>query len=142
MSSTPYPCPCCGYLVFDDPPGSYDICPICNWEDELYQLENPEEKDLVNHGVSLAEAQINFEQMGASFPTRLNSVRKPLPSEGRDILWRKYERQLDCVPSFLESTFGWQKIWLILRVFINYKSAKHTFVRDSEPYYWRRKVRK
>lgn len=29
-----YPCPCCGHLVFEDPPGSYEICPVCFWEDE------------------------------------------------------------------------------------------------------------
>jgi hypothetical protein len=36
-----YPCPCCGYLVFDEEPGSYDICPVCNWEDDLSQLRFP-----------------------------------------------------------------------------------------------------
>ena len=33
-----YPCPCCGYLVFDEGPGSYAICPVCGWEDDLSQL--------------------------------------------------------------------------------------------------------
>jgi len=33
-----YPCPCCGYVVFDEPPGSYAIRPICFWEDDLAQL--------------------------------------------------------------------------------------------------------
>lgn len=36
-----YPCPCCGYLVFDESPGSYEICPICFWEDDLSQLRFP-----------------------------------------------------------------------------------------------------
>ncbi|WP_368483116.1 CPCC family cysteine-rich protein [Streptomyces niveus] len=27
-TSSPYPCPCCGYLVLGDMPGSYEICPI------------------------------------------------------------------------------------------------------------------
>lgn len=34
-----YPCPVCGYLVFDEPPGSYAVCPVCNWEDDALQLE-------------------------------------------------------------------------------------------------------
>jgi hypothetical protein len=37
----PYPCPCCGYLVFEEKPGSYDICPVCGWEDDLSQLRFP-----------------------------------------------------------------------------------------------------
>ena len=36
-----YPCPSCGFIVFDEPPGSYDICPICNWEDDPVQLRDP-----------------------------------------------------------------------------------------------------
>ena len=35
------PCPCCGYLVFDEPPGSYAICPVCGWEDDFVQLQWP-----------------------------------------------------------------------------------------------------
>ena len=36
-----YPCPSCGFLVFDEPSGSYDICPICGWEDDNVQLKYP-----------------------------------------------------------------------------------------------------
>ncbi len=36
-----YPCPCCGWVVFEEEPGSYDICPICGWEDDLSQLRFP-----------------------------------------------------------------------------------------------------
>ena len=32
------PCPSCGHLVFDEEPGSYSICPVCGWEDDLSQL--------------------------------------------------------------------------------------------------------
>jgi len=34
QAASTYPCPCCGYLVFTEPPGSYDICSICFWEDD------------------------------------------------------------------------------------------------------------
>lgn len=34
----PFPCPCCGYFVFVEQPGSYDICDVCGWEDDLSQL--------------------------------------------------------------------------------------------------------
>lgn len=41
MSEPRYPCPCCGFLVFETGPGSYDLCPICNWEDDEVQLRYP-----------------------------------------------------------------------------------------------------
>lgn len=41
MEDPAFPCPCCGYVVFRQPPGSYDICPICGWEDDLSQLRFP-----------------------------------------------------------------------------------------------------
>lgn len=36
-----YPCPCCGHLVHEAPPGSFQICPVCGWEDDLVQLRWP-----------------------------------------------------------------------------------------------------
>jgi hypothetical protein len=36
-----YPCPACGFEVFDEPAGSYEICPVCNWEDDEVQLRFP-----------------------------------------------------------------------------------------------------
>jgi hypothetical protein len=36
-----YPCPCCGYFTFAEEPGSYDICGVCGWEDDLVQLRFP-----------------------------------------------------------------------------------------------------
>lgn len=41
MAQDEFPCPACGFLVFVDPPGSFDICPICNWEDDDVQLRHP-----------------------------------------------------------------------------------------------------
>ena len=35
------PCPACGFLVFEDYYGSYNICPVCDWEDDGVQLANP-----------------------------------------------------------------------------------------------------
>lgn len=37
MAST-FPCPACGFLVFDEPAGSYAVCPVCAWEDDEVQL--------------------------------------------------------------------------------------------------------
>lgn len=36
-----YTCPACGFKVFDDEPGSYSVCIICNWQDDHVQLVYP-----------------------------------------------------------------------------------------------------
>jgi hypothetical protein len=41
MEENSYPCPACGFLVFDGFPGSYEICPVCLWEDDQVQLKHP-----------------------------------------------------------------------------------------------------
>lgn len=41
LSSPFYPCPSCGFLVFGEPPGSFEICEVCGWEDDVVQLEDP-----------------------------------------------------------------------------------------------------
>jgi hypothetical protein len=33
-----YTCPCCGHKTFNEPPGSFDICPICYWQDDIMDL--------------------------------------------------------------------------------------------------------
>ncbi len=38
-----YTCPCCGYRTLDEePPGTYDICEICFWEDDPVQFVDPD----------------------------------------------------------------------------------------------------
>ncbi|MBJ8192719.1 hypothetical protein JDS79_38930, partial [Bacillus cereus] len=38
-----YTCPCCGYKTLnDEPPGTYDICEICFWEDDGIQFADPD----------------------------------------------------------------------------------------------------
>lgn len=31
------PCTACGFEVFEEPVGGYEICPICGWEDDPVQ---------------------------------------------------------------------------------------------------------
>jgi len=34
-----YKCPCCGNMTLSEkPPGTYEICKICNWEDDDIQF--------------------------------------------------------------------------------------------------------
>ncbi|WP_349745325.1 CPCC family cysteine-rich protein, partial [Roseateles cavernae] len=41
MSEESFPCPSCGFFVFGEPPGSYEICDLCGWEDDHVQLAHP-----------------------------------------------------------------------------------------------------
>ncbi len=38
-----YACPCCGYLTLQSqPPGSFELCPVCDWEDDSVQFADPD----------------------------------------------------------------------------------------------------
>ena len=57
-SMMPLPCPACGFLTIDeDNYGTYNICPICAWEDDAVQLANPACGGGAN-SESLIEAQV------------------------------------------------------------------------------------
>jgi len=61
-----YPCPCCGYLTMDgSEPGSFDICHVCNWEDDDVQFNNINFTGGANEE-SLKQARDNFKKFGAS----------------------------------------------------------------------------
>ncbi len=76
-----YECPCCGYLTLDEqPPGTYEICPVCFWEDDPVQFEDPKYEGGANR-ISLNQARINFRLFGAIDKESIKYVRKPLPSE-------------------------------------------------------------
>jgi len=85
--SEKHPCPVCNYLVFSDAAGSYDICPICFWEDDLVQLAFPDMAGGANK-VSLIEAQNNFAKFGVSEQRFKGNVRKATEVDSRDKLWR------------------------------------------------------
>ncbi len=81
-----YTCPCCGYRVFENFPGSYDACPICFWEDDISQLFYPELDGGTNH-VSLMAAQVNFFQFGISERRFIEKVQQPNSKFNKDPLW-------------------------------------------------------
>ena len=89
-----YPCPCCGYLSFDEPPGSYMICPICFWEDSAVQLRYVLSASGPNK-VSLFEAQQNYARYGAMEKRLVDHVRLPRASDKRDPAWRPLDPQRD-----------------------------------------------
>ena len=76
-----HPCPCCGYLTFDDEPcGSFELCPVCFWEDDNVQNDDPVYVGGAN-GISLNEARNNFASFGAIKQEFVKEVRKPLEAE-------------------------------------------------------------
>jgi len=89
-----YPCPSCGYSVFDEAPGSHEICPVCNWENDASMLRFPSVGGGAN-GESLINAQKNFDKHKASEEQYKNNVRRPRSKEPRDIDWRKIDLELD-----------------------------------------------
>ena len=79
-----YPCPCCGFLtilhVGAGPPGTWAICPLCWWEDDLLQSRDPRLPRGANK-MSLFEARADFEEWRrAGMPTDPHR-RPPLPEE-------------------------------------------------------------
>lgn len=76
-----FPCPCCGYLTMEEEErGSYDICPVCFWEDDGLQFDEPDDEDGANH-VSLNQARENFRRFGACDPESVDAVRPPKKHE-------------------------------------------------------------
>lgn len=38
-----FTCPCCGYKTLSEqPPGTFEICQICWWEDDNIQFDDPD----------------------------------------------------------------------------------------------------
>jgi hypothetical protein len=83
-----FACPCCGYKTYlHEPDGSYDICRVCYWEDDLIQLKDPNYEGGANR-ISLKQAQRNFQEFGACEKDMVKWVQNPSPEEARDADWR------------------------------------------------------
>ncbi|MBO9829905.1 hypothetical protein J7373_16760 [Xanthomonas sp. A2111] len=52
------PCPCCGNLTIEEP-GQYEICPVCQWEDDPVQSGDPGYSGGANE-LSLNQARIHW----------------------------------------------------------------------------------
>lgn len=82
-----YPCPCCGYLVFSTPPGGYELCPVCDWEDDDVQLAFPMMPGGANSD-SLYEHQQTFLKVSTPEFRATTSMRPPQHGEQKDPQWR------------------------------------------------------
>lgn len=59
---TPHSCPVCAETEFSEG-GSYEICEVCNWEDDPVQLSEPDLATGANH-MSLTEARQIWAETG------------------------------------------------------------------------------
>mgnify|MGYP001285326839 CR=1 FL=1 len=76
-------CPCCGYFTLEEePPGTYDICPVCFWEDDNVQYNDPTFCGGANRP-SLEEARRNYQAFGAVEERLKHFIRDPEPDEMR-----------------------------------------------------------
>ena len=93
---TRFPCPCCGHVVFDEPPGSDEICPVCFWQDDIVQLRWPNQAGGANRP-SLIEAQAIVLHLGAVEERLVPFVRAPTPMEPLDDTWRPFDPDRDAI---------------------------------------------
>lgn len=59
MKETPKICPCCGKTAVEE----YEICPVCNWENDPIQYDHPDMDGGAN-ALSLNEARKQFLEEG------------------------------------------------------------------------------
>jgi hypothetical protein len=79
--SKKYPCSCCSFLTLTSPEtGSYEICPVCFWEDDPVQNEDIDYTGGANE-VPLTVARNSFIDFGASERRFIQNVRPPMLSE-------------------------------------------------------------
>jgi hypothetical protein len=114
MNRRSYTCPCCGYLTFEEWPGSYEICRVCFWEDDPVQILDPWFEGGANKP-SLIQAQANYAEFGAMERRFIKNVKGVRPGDVRDLEWRRvaeYDRSFARSPRDLtESEHGDLSAW-------------------------------
>ena len=76
-----HPCPCCKYLTLSERANStFEICPVCFWEDDNVQNADPNYSGGAN-SISLNEAKRAYRQFGAIKAEYTKFVRKPRADE-------------------------------------------------------------
>jgi hypothetical protein len=79
-----FSCPCCEFFTLEKfPNNTFQICPVCYWEDDGIQLDDPTYEGGANI-MSLQKAKMIFLEIGAIDITFINYVRLPILSELRD----------------------------------------------------------
>ncbi|MFY7991747.1 MAG: CPCC family cysteine-rich protein [Bacteriovoracaceae bacterium] len=76
-----YSCPCCGFLTLsEETHETFEICPVCHWEEDDVQFNNPDFRGGANQE-SLNEAKENYKKFGAAAQKYIKAVRTPFPDE-------------------------------------------------------------
>jgi len=64
----------------EPPPGTFEVCPVCLWEDDAVQFNDPAYEGGANK-MSLSTARKNYLEFGAVAKALVPEARKPLPDE-------------------------------------------------------------
>jgi hypothetical protein len=86
--------------MFAEPPGSYDICEICFWEDDALQLELATTLAGGANFMTLVDAQRSFSLIGAKGANRSAHTRAPGANDRRDPQWRPIDLLTDRFPDW------------------------------------------
>jgi hypothetical protein len=106
---TRYPCPCCGYPTLSGR-GIYEICDLCNWEDD--GQEDPRADEVwggPNGSYSLTEARENFRRYGVMYgpakgDTRVGGSDFPREKEAKLAMRRAFDAlQTEADPARIRS---------------------------------------
>jgi hypothetical protein len=71
-------CACCGYYTISE---IAEICPVCYWEENIYQEQIDQSDSDAPNNISLNQAKKNFLKFGAITADLMNVTRKPYPEE-------------------------------------------------------------
>ncbi|MFD3684144.1 CPCC family cysteine-rich protein [Nocardiopsis sp. NPDC058631] len=97
-----FPCPCCGFSVHENPPGSHGVCPVCFWEDDAVQLRWPKFSGGANKN-SLYDAQRKYVEIKASDHRFVDKVISDFSCQEKEPGWRLIDFSID---NFEESNRG------------------------------------
>ena len=77
-----YRCPCCDNFTLEEkPPGTFEICPVCGWQDDPGQYDEPDYEGGAND-MSLNQARANYRiKYERSLKRNPRYFKKPLNAE-------------------------------------------------------------
>lgn len=81
-------------MTLGEPPGSYEICAVCFWEDDAIQLRWPDYSGGAN-GPCLIDAQRHYAEFAAMEPRFTDMVREATATESVEEGWRVVDATVD-----------------------------------------------